>query len=107
MSLIWYMMMMMMTMMLYVCEKEVCLLCAGGECERYRESVVRTRVPRANFECFSSRKLRVSRSASSFLVSSSRLPWITSLWLVFCAAVSFLCFWKNLTQMPVIFASGL
>ena len=78
------MMMMMMTMMLYVCEKEVCLLCAGGECERYRECGVRTRVPRANFECFSFRKLRVSRCpASSVLVSSSRLPWRTSSWLVF------------------------
>ena len=35
MSLIWY--------LTLVCEKEVCLLCAGSECVRFkRESVVRT-----------------------------------------------------------------
>ena len=34
--------MMMMTMTIFVCEKEVCLLCAGGECEIFREREVRT-----------------------------------------------------------------
>lgn len=38
-NLIWY--------LTHVCEKEVCLSCAGLECVRLRESVVRTRALRA------------------------------------------------------------
>ena len=38
-NLIWY--------LTLLCEKEVCLLCAGVECVRLRESVVRTRALRA------------------------------------------------------------
>ena len=36
---IWFgnLLMMMMMMKIIVCEKEVCLLCAGGECEGFRE----------------------------------------------------------------------
>jgi len=34
-------MMMMMMTTIFVCEKEVCLLCAGGECENLRERGVR------------------------------------------------------------------
>ena len=40
--MLWMMMMMMMMMTIFVCEKEVCLLCAGGECEIFREREVRT-----------------------------------------------------------------
>lgn len=34
---------MMMMTTIFVCEKKVCLLCAGRKCENFRESGVRTR----------------------------------------------------------------
>lgn len=88
-SLIWYMMMM--TMMLYVCEKEVCLLCAGGECERYRESVVRTRVPRANLSVSLSGNLGFLALLLHSFTSSPRFSWRTSLWLAFRASLFPFC----------------
>ena len=39
-----------MTMMMFVCEKEVCLLCAGVECERSVEREVRSRATRSERE---------------------------------------------------------
>lgn len=68
-SLIWYMMMMMMLM----CEKEVFLLCAGSECERFiRERVVR------GTKALSFFNFRVSLHRSLLQINQ----WTASLWLV-------------------------
>ena len=79
-----------MMMMMYVCEKEVCLLCAGSECERREERRRGVREVRLSRALSESGRLFPKFSASFHLFIRVRpslrfvalIPWRESLWYV-------------------------